>query len=112
MPITNLWSQSVPRVELDQRSREARLRFERTDQLFILRATVTHARLRRLVYWFTVGRYGGLPQEIELGKLPNDRWRTGLPMFFGLLRRAEAAHGEHEKRAGEPQPAHPSPTIM
>jgi len=65
MARTNLWDQSVPRVELDQRSREARLRFERVDQLFILRATVTHRRLRRLIYWFTVGRYGGLPQLVE-----------------------------------------------
>ena len=32
MPRTNLWSQSVPRVELDQRSREARLRLERIEQ--------------------------------------------------------------------------------
>ena len=29
---TNLWSQSVPRVELDQRSREARLRLERIER--------------------------------------------------------------------------------
>jgi hypothetical protein len=56
MPRTNLWDRSVPRVELDRRSREARLRFERIDQLFILRATVTPSRLRRLFYLFTVGR--------------------------------------------------------
>jgi hypothetical protein len=37
MPRTNLWDRSVPRVELDRRSREARLRFERIDQLFIVR---------------------------------------------------------------------------
>src|SRR5215471_1543490 len=63
MPRSNLWSQSVPRIELDQRSREARLRFERIDRVFILRATVTHSRLRRLLYLMTVGRYGGPPQE-------------------------------------------------
>ena len=40
MPRTNLWSESVPRVELDRRSREARLRFERIDRFFILRPTV------------------------------------------------------------------------
>ena len=38
MPRTNLWSQSVPRVELDQRSREARLRLERIERLFVPRA--------------------------------------------------------------------------
>jgi len=31
MPTTDFWSQSVPRVELDQRSRAARLRLERGD---------------------------------------------------------------------------------
>ena len=63
MPITNLWIQNVPRVELDQRSREARLRFERVDRLLVLRASITHSRLRRLFCRFTVGKYGGLPQE-------------------------------------------------
>jgi len=81
---TNLWDQSVPRVELDQRSREARLRFERVDQSFILRATVTHRRLRRLIYWFTVGRYGGLPQQGGIKELLGDRWPSRLPMLFGL----------------------------
>ena len=78
MPITNLWIQNVPRVELDQRSREARLRFERVDRLFVRSvayrfpdASITHSRLRRLFYRFTVGRYGGLPQESEVKELPN-----------------------------------------
>jgi hypothetical protein len=31
MPRTNFWSRSVSRVELDQRSREARLRLERIE---------------------------------------------------------------------------------
>jgi hypothetical protein len=39
MPRTNPWSQSVSRIEIDQRSREARLRFERTNRLFLLSAT-------------------------------------------------------------------------
>ena len=65
MPRTNLWDRSVPRVEVDRRSREARLRFERIDQLFIVRATVTPSRLRRLLYLFTVGRYGAWPGACE-----------------------------------------------
>ena len=51
MPRTNLWDRSVPRVELDRRSREARLRFEQTDRLFVLSATVKPSRLRRLLYF-------------------------------------------------------------
>ena len=49
MPRFNLWSRSAPRAEIDQRSREARLRFERTDEFFIVRRTVTRSRLRRLL---------------------------------------------------------------
>ena len=51
MPRTNLWSQSVSRIEIDQRSREARLRFERTDLRFVLSTTVTHSWLRGLLYF-------------------------------------------------------------
>src|SRR5215813_13155954 len=46
----NLWSQSAPRVEIDQRSRDARLRFERTDEFYIVRRRVMDSRLRRLLY--------------------------------------------------------------
>jgi hypothetical protein len=62
MPSTNRWIQNVPSIEIDQRSRDARLRFERIDQLFELSSTATHSRLRRLLYLFTVGKFGGLPQ--------------------------------------------------
>jgi hypothetical protein len=84
MTRTNLWSQSVPRTELDQRSREARLQFERIDQLFVRRATVTHVRLRRLLYLFTAGRYGGLPQEGGSKELLGDHWPSSFPMIVGL----------------------------
>ena len=84
MPRSNPWSRNMPRVELDQRSREARLRLERIDRLFILRATATHSRLRRLLYLFTVRRYGGLPQEGGVEELRSDRWRSSLPMLLGL----------------------------
>ena len=73
MPSTNLWTQSASWVEIDQRSREARLRFERIDRLFILRDIVTDSALRRLLYLFTVGRYGALPQEGGVKELSSDR---------------------------------------
>jgi hypothetical protein len=57
---TNLWSESVPRVELDQRSRAARLRRERIDRL-LPPVAVTQSRLRRLLCFFSVGIYGGAP---------------------------------------------------
>jgi hypothetical protein len=57
---TNLWSESVPRVELDQRSRAARLRRERIDRL-LPSAAVPQSRLSRLLCFFGVGIYGGAP---------------------------------------------------
>ena len=45
---TKLLSKSVPRVEIDQRSREARLRIERIERLLVPRAAVTHSRIRSL----------------------------------------------------------------
>ena len=85
MPRTSLWSHSVPRVELDHRSREARLRFERIDRLFILRVTGPHFRLRKLFYFFRLGRYDGLPQEGGDKKLLSDRGPSGLPIILGFL---------------------------
>ena len=84
MPRNNLWSQSVSRIEIDQRSREGRLRFEQTDRLFVRNATVTHSWLRRLLYLFTVGRYGALPQEGGDRELSSGPWSSGLPMLLGL----------------------------
>jgi hypothetical protein len=84
VPRINLWSRSVSRAELDQRAREARLQFEQIDRLIILRDTVMLSRLRRLLYVFTVGRYGALPQEGGVKELPSDRWPSRLPMLLGI----------------------------
>src|SRR5215467_10547959 len=84
MPKTNMSSQSVSRIEIDQRSREARLRFERTDLLFVLSTTVTHSWLRGLLYLFTRGRYGGLPKEGGVKEPLSDRWPLRLPMLLGI----------------------------
>jgi len=44
MPRINFWSWSLSRFELDQRSREARLRFERLEQLLLAHTTQPHFR--------------------------------------------------------------------
>ena len=44
MPRINFWSWSLSRFELDQRSREARLRFERLERLLLRHATQPHCR--------------------------------------------------------------------
>jgi hypothetical protein len=45
---------------------------------------MTHLRLRRLLYLFTVGRYGALPQEGRNRELSSDSWSSGLSMLLGL----------------------------
>ena len=85
MSRTKLWTQSMSRIEIDQRSREARLRFEQTGQLLVLSATVTHFWLRGLLYLFTIGRYGGLPQEGGVKELLTGRWPSRLPGGFRAL---------------------------
>jgi len=42
MPRKNLWNANLPRVELDQRVRDARLRLERIERLLVPRAAVTN----------------------------------------------------------------------
>ena len=54
----NLWSKSAPRVELDQRVRDDRLRLERLERLLVPRAAVTASRLRRALCLFSFGLYG------------------------------------------------------
>jgi hypothetical protein len=49
----NLWNKSVPLVELDQRARDARLRLERIERLYVARATSTHSPHRQLHYRFS-----------------------------------------------------------
>ena len=84
MPRTNLWGQSVSRIEIDQRSREARLRFEQTGQLFVLSTTVTHSWLQGLLYLATVGKYGRLPRMGGVKEPLSDRWPSRLPILLGI----------------------------
>jgi hypothetical protein len=58
---TNLWSHSVPSVEIDQRAREANLRFERIERLLKPAARVRHFRFWRLVYLFGLGTCSAAP---------------------------------------------------
>ena len=51
-------NKSVPRVELDQRARDARLRLERVERLLAPRAAVTVLWFRRVVCLFSFGRPG------------------------------------------------------
>lgn len=57
MPKANPWNRSVPRVELDHRAREARLRLERLERLLVQRAAATGSWLRRALCLFSVRTY-------------------------------------------------------
>jgi len=59
---TNLWSHSVPRVELDQRSREASLRLEQIKRLFKPPVRVGHPRFLRLACLLSLGTCSAMPQ--------------------------------------------------
>lgn len=73
----NLWSQSVPRVELDQRARDARLRLEQIERLLVLGAAVTGPSLRRVLYLFGFARPGeGWRASRTPGPLNNQRPRV------------------------------------
>jgi len=101
MPRTNPWSRSVPRVELDQRSREARLRLERKERLFVLRAAVTHSRVRRFLCLLSVGVYGGAPQANRI-RSPLSNWRPSrMPTILSRPDTAPAsAHGAWARTGG------------
>jgi hypothetical protein len=86
MPRNNLWSQSVPKVELDQRSREARLRLERIERLLIPRAAVTHSRLWRLVCLLSVGKYRRAPQGRRVRGPLSDRRPSRMPTIIDVSR--------------------------
>lgn len=55
MPRANLWNNSAPRVELDQRARDARLRLEQIERRLAPRAAVTASWLRRVLGFFSFG---------------------------------------------------------
>lgn len=81
MPRTNLWDRTVSRVELDQRSREVRLRLEQIERLLVWRAVVRQSRLRRVLYLFRVGMQRGAPQERRARGPLSDRRPSRMPLL-------------------------------
>jgi hypothetical protein len=77
----NLWNQSTPRVELDQRAREARLRLEELEHLLVPRAAATGSWLKYVLCLFSVHpfsqgeqgrRTGGSLSNRRLGRVPEN----------------------------------------
>jgi hypothetical protein len=78
MPRNNFPMHNVPRVELDHRAREARLRFERAERLFVPRPAVKYAWLRRLTFILIARVYAGTPQKRRMRKPLSNR-RPSIP---------------------------------
>jgi hypothetical protein len=69
-----LCNKSVPRVEIDQRARDARLRLEQIERLLVPRATVAASWLRRVLGLSSFGRPGeGARSSRTRGPLINRR---------------------------------------
>ena len=68
-----VWNKSVPRVELDQRARDARLRLERTEELLVPRVAVTAPWLRRVLYFFGFGAPGYGSRTCRIRRPLSDR---------------------------------------
>jgi hypothetical protein len=85
VPETDLWRTSATRVEVDQRSREARLQLEQAQRLLALPTRSWLSRMRYRFGWHLFGR------RIQVGSV--DVARSGsrenegrdIPTGFGLL---------------------------
>ena len=68
MPGTELLEQSAPRAELDQRSREARLRLEQVERLLVMLLWRRQSLLRRVVHCFRSRIYHSEQTEERSGE--------------------------------------------
>jgi hypothetical protein len=73
----DLWNKTMPRVELDQRARDARLRLERMERMLVPRAAVAAWWFRRVLCLFSFGRPGEAARASRTrGSLINRRPRV------------------------------------
>jgi hypothetical protein len=83
------WSKSVPRVELDQRARDARLRLERSERLLVPRAAMTDSWPRRVLCFISVGIQGGEPPDGRTRGPLSDRRLSRVPTILEVWSLAE-----------------------
>ena len=75
----NSWSRSLSRVELDQRSREARLQLQQLERLLVSHVAARRYRRQRLLS-FTAGRYMRLLQERRVRRPLNRQRPSRMPI--------------------------------
>jgi hypothetical protein len=75
----NLWSRSLSRVELDQRSRVARLQLEQLQRLLVSHPAVRRYRRRRLLSFDVVRRYTRTLEERRVEGPLSDQRPSRMP---------------------------------
>src|SRR5215813_13576722 len=90
MPKVDRWSRNVPRIELDQRSREARLRLEEIERLVVSKQR--QVRLRRIFYVLRIRISLGAPQQNRRREPLSDRRPFLMPTVFAMLSLQQALH--------------------
>ncbi len=75
-----VWNKSVPRVELDQRARDARLQLERMEKLLVPRVVVTAPWFRRVLCILGFGELGAGSRTDRI-QGPLSDWRPSMPQF-------------------------------
>ena len=70
----NFWNESVPRAELDQRARDARLRLAQVERMLAARVAAKNSWVRRAICLFGFGKFGyGSRGNQTRGPLSNRR---------------------------------------
>jgi hypothetical protein len=81
----NLSDKSVPKVELDQRARDRRLRLEQIERLLVVpRAAVMRSRLRRQLFLLGVRRCGGEPLQSRVRGPLSDRRHSRMLTILAI----------------------------
>ena len=89
MPKVDRWYNGVPRVEVDQRARDARLRLERLERLLVPRAAMTVFWLRRVVCLLSFDQYED-PQGRQTRRPLNDQRPSRMPTILKVQHVGEA----------------------
>ena len=79
MPRANLWNNGAPRVELDERARDARLRLERVERLFAPHTRAPEYWLRRILVCLSF--FGGGSRGDRGRRPPSSRRRDRTPQI-------------------------------
>ncbi len=91
MPKAKLFDNSVPRVELDQRARDARLQLEHVERLLAPRHAMAAYWLRRVLFRFSFGTFGDRARGSRTRGLPSNRRPSRTPRIHQIRSPARGA---------------------